>query len=190
MADAVASQGAYMQQRIALLCLALVVGAAGLAMAQQDKSKRPSPPASADCKFADGKTIHVDYSSPRAKGRKIFGGVVPYGKPWRTGANEATSFKTDTDLVANKVNVPAGSYTIFSLPTENGWKLIINKQTGQWGTVYDEKQDLARIDMKKQSLPSPAENFTIAFDQVAPDTCRMRLEWETTRGSLDFKEEK
>jgi hypothetical protein len=180
-----------MQKPIVILSLlALVIVAAGPLTAQQDKAKRPSPPATADCKFGDGKTLHVDYSSPRAKGRKIFGGVVPYGKVWRTGANEATSFKSDTDLVVNKVNVPAGSYTLFTLPSENGWKLIINKQTGQWGTVYDEKQDLARVDMKKQAAPSAIENLTIAFEQAAPDTCRMRVEWENTRASVDFKEEK
>ncbi len=179
-----------MQKRIAIWAWLLVLGAAVLTTAQPEKSNRPSPPATAECKFSDGKSIHVDYSSPRAKGRKIFGGVVPLGKVWRTGANEATSFKTDADLTAAKVNVPAGSYTLFSLPAEDSWKLIVNKQTGQWGTVYDEKQDLARIEMKKQSLPSPVENFTIAFDRTAPDTCRMRLEWETTRATLDFKEEK
>jgi Protein of unknown function (DUF2911) len=178
-----------MYKQIAVLALLASCFAARPAQGQQDKSKRPSPPANADCKFADGKAIHVDYSSPRAKGRKLFGGVVPYDKVWRTGANEATSFKTDADLIVNKVNVPAGSYTLYTLPGESDWKLIINKQTGQWGTVYDEKQDLARIEMKKQSLSSPVENFTIAFDQAANDTCRMRLEWGTTRAAADLKEQ-
>jgi hypothetical protein len=179
-----------MRYRFAPFALTLLMIVPAALLAQQDKSKRASPPATADCKFADGKTIHVDYSSPRARGRKIMGNLIPYDKVWRTGANEATSFKTDADLVANKVNVPAGNYTLYSLASPSDWKLIINKQTGQWGTVYDEKQDLARIEMKKQTASSPVENFTIAFDQVAPDTCRMRLEWDTARGSLDFKEAK
>src|SRR6202795_1541166 len=85
--------------------------------AQQDKSKRPSPPAAADCKFPDGKTIHVDYSSPRMKGRKIFGGLVPYGEPWRAGADEATTFVVDADVSVGGRPVPAGSYTLFALPT-------------------------------------------------------------------------
>ena len=80
--------------------------------------------------------------------RKIFGGLVPYGQVWRTGANSATSLKTDVDLTIGGAPVPAGSYTLYTIPTETGWKLIINKQTGQWGTDYDEKQDLARVDMK------------------------------------------
>src|SRR5262250_2463515 len=86
-----------------------------VAAAQQDKSQRPSPPAQAQCKFSDGKTITVDYSSPRTKGRKIFGDLVPYGEVWRTGANEATTFVTTADLKAGNVNVPAGNYTIFTI---------------------------------------------------------------------------
>jgi len=157
---------------------------------QQDKSKRPSPPASAQCKFADGKTINVDYSSPRARGRKIIGGVVPYDKVWRTGANEATSFVTTADLTIGNVNVPAGNYTIYTLPSEQTWRLIINKQTGQWGTVYDEKQDLARVDMESKTLSSPVENFTIAFDHTSGDSCRMQLDWEKTREWVEIKEKR
>ena len=82
------------------------------------------------------------------RGRKIFGGLVPYDQVWRTGANAATSLKTDVDLTIGGANVPAGSYTLYTLPGMNSWKLIINKQTGQWGTEYSEGQDLARVDMK------------------------------------------
>src|SRR6266542_5997450 len=95
-----------------------------VAIAQQDKSKRPSPPAQAQCKFSDGKTITVDYSSPRMKGRKIFGELVPYGQVWRTGANDATTFVTDENLFAAKTSIPAGSYTIFTIPTADKWTLI------------------------------------------------------------------
>src|SRR5438477_1564146 len=87
-----------------------------LSSAQQDKSKRPSPPAQAQCKFSDGKTITVDYSSPRMKGRKIFGGLVPYGEVWRTGANDATTFVTTANLSVDGKDVPAGNYTIFTVP--------------------------------------------------------------------------
>lgn len=179
-----------MKKHVVLLASLVLVFLALEAVAQQDKSKRPSPPASAQCKFADGKTINVDYSSPRMRGRKIYGELVPFDKVWRTGANEATSFVTDADLVINKVIIPAGKYSLFTLPAESTWKLIINKQTGQAGTRYDESQDQARIEMKKETLPSPVENFTIAFDRTAPDTCRMRLDWETTRVYVDIKERK
>jgi len=172
---------------------ALLLGFALLttsALAQQDKSKRPSPPASASCKFADGKTITVDYSSPRMKGRKIFGELVPYGKVWRAGANEATAFVTTTDLTVGGKTVPAGSYTIFTIPNEDKWTLIISKKTGEWGDPYPgEADDFARVDMKISKLPSPVENFTIAFDQ-AGGTCTMRLDWETTRASIVIAEKK
>jgi len=158
--------------------------------AQQDKSKRPSPPAAADCKFDDGKTIHVDYSSPRMKGRKIFGDLVPYGKVWRAGANEATTFVTGTNLTVGGKDVPAGSYTIFTVPAKDKWTLVISKKTGEWGEPYPgEADDFARVDMKASQLPSPLENFTIAFDH-AGGTCTLRLEWETTRASIAVAEKK
>lgn len=149
-----------------------------------------SPPAKADCKFPDGKTIHVDYSSPRMKGRKIFGGLVPYGEPWRAGANEATTFVIDTNVSVGGKDVPAGSYTLFTLPTQDAWKLIISKQTGEWGIPYPgEEYDFARVPMKVSKLPSPLENFTIAFDQSG-SVCTLRLDWETTRASVDISEKK
>src|SRR4030088_2060661 len=115
---------------------------------EQDKSKRPSPPARAECKFSDGKTGKIDYSSPRAKGRKIFGDLVPYGKVWRTGANESTTFVTDSPVVVGGQNVPAGSYTIFTVPEADKWTLVISKKTGEWGTDYPGPgEDLVRVPM-------------------------------------------
>src|SRR6185312_12832474 len=122
----------------------------------QDASKRPSPPAQAQCKFSDGKTIKTDYSSPRVKGRKIYGGLVPFGQVWRTGANDATTLVTSADITVGGTTVPAGSYTLFTVPNESGWKLVISKKTGEWGTDYPgESNDLARVDMKVSKLPSP-----------------------------------
>jgi hypothetical protein len=153
---------------------------------QQEKKSRPSPPAKAMCKFTDGKTITVDYSSPRMRGRKIFGDLVPYEEVWRAGANEATTFVTDSDLIVGGKNVPAGNYTLFTLPTENKWTLIISKKTGEWGIPYPgDKFDFARMDMKVSTLPSPLENFTISFDQAGA-SCTMKLDWETTRASIDI----
>jgi hypothetical protein len=125
------------------------------AQQSQDKSKRPSPPGTAEVTLK-GKSITIDYSRPSMRGRKIMGALVPYGKVWRTGANEATTLTTPIDLNIGGTKVPAGKYTIWTLPSADTWKLIINKQTGQWGTVYDEKQDLARIEMKK---PRPTTFF-------------------------------
>jgi hypothetical protein len=160
------------------------------ALAQQDKSKRPSPPASTNCGFADGKTITMDYSSPRMNGRKIFGELVPFGKVWRAGANEATTFVTNTDLTIGGKAVPAGSYTIFTVPNADKWTLIISKKTGEWGVPYPgEANDFARVDMTASKLPSPVENFAIGFDH-AGGTCTMHLDWETTRASIAITEKK
>src|SRR6476646_10319754 len=108
-----------MQKRITLFTL-IILTLTTVALAQQDKSKRPSPPAQAHCQFADGKAIKTDYSSPRINDpkthqpRKIYGGLVPYGKVWRTGANDATTLVTDTNLTVGGKDLPAGSYTIFT----------------------------------------------------------------------------
>ena len=157
-----------------------------LGSAQGDKAARPSPAAKATCALPDGKTITVDYSSPRAKGRKIYGGLVPYGEVWRTGANEATTFVTTADVMVGGTHVPAGSYTIFTVPGKDKWALVISKKTGEWGTDYPgPSNDLARIDMKASALPAAVENFTIAFDKSSGG-CTLRLDWETTRASVDI----
>jgi len=153
--------------------------------AQEDKSQRPSPPAHAQCKFPDGKTIVVDYSSPRMKGRKIFGGLQPYGQVWRAGANEATTFVNDVDLRAGGVQVPAGSYTLFVIPYQDRWTLIFSKKTGEWGIPYPEGSDLARVDMKVSQPASPIENFSIDFNPSG-STCTLVMSWENTRASLDL----
>ena len=149
-----------------------------------------SPPAKAECKFPDGKTIHVDYSSPRMRGRKIFGDLVPYGEPWRAGANEAATFVINAAMNVGGKSVPAGSYTLFALPKADSWLLIISKQTGEWGVPYPgEQYDFARIPMKVSKLPSPVEDFTIAFDHPG-GACTMHLDWETTRASVEISEKK
>lgn len=149
-----------------------------------------SPPAKADCKFPDGKTVHIDYSSPRMRGRKIFGSLVPYGEPWRTGANQATSFVLGVDVNVGGKPVPAGSYTLFTLPTQNAWTLIVSKQTDEWGIPYPgEQYDFTRAPMKVSKLSSPVEDFTISFNP-SDGVCTMHLDWETTRASVDISEKK
>ena len=151
--------------------------------APEDKSKRSSPPATATA-LLKGKKITVDYSSPSVNGRKIFGDLEAYGKVWRTGANEATSLVTAGDLMIGDARVPAGSYTLYSIPNEKEWTLIINKQTGQWGTKYDESQDLARVPLKVSSLSSPQEKMTISFEKVHGGDAEMHIRWENTDASV------
>jgi len=167
--------------------LALVVAFASVAFAQAPKA---SPAASAECKLADGKTVHTGYSSPRMKGRKIYGGLVPYGEVWRTGANEATTFVTTADLTIGGKDIPAGNYTIFTIPNADKWTLIINKKTGEWGIPYKyEADDLARVDMQVSKTASPVENFTISFHEMGSG-CHMYLDWENTRATIELTEKK
>jgi hypothetical protein len=148
---------------------------------------KPSPAASASCDLGGGKTVKTDYSSPRMKGRKIFGELVPFGQVWRTGANEATTFVTGSDIVVGGKTVPAGSYTIFTVPNADKWTLIINKKTGEWGIPYKyESDELARVDMKVSKLPSPLENFTISYVKSGSG-CILQVDWESTRASVDIK---
>jgi hypothetical protein len=179
-----------MQKRFAVVtCIILALAAvSATAFAQDDKSKRPSPPAQVQCTLPDGKTITIDYSSPRAKGRKIFGGLVPFDKVWRAGANEATTFVNDSSLTVGGKDVPAGNYTIFAIPTADKWTLIISKGTKEWGTDYPgEAKDLTRVEMKTSKTASPVENFTIAFDQKGKG-CTLNMSWENTQASVMISE--
>ena len=172
-----------MQKRIALLT-GLIFTFTILAACQGNK---PSPAASASCDLGSGKTIKTDYSSPRMKGRKIFGGLVPYGEVWRTGANEATTFVTSSNITVGGKSVPAGSYTIFTVPNADKWTLIINKKTGEWGIPYKyESDELALVDMKVSKEPTPVENFTISYEKSG-NGCTMNIAWEGTRASVDIK---
>lgn len=165
---------------IAFMLVAFVVAAAAAQPPQADKSQRPSPPGTAEVTLK-GKKITIEYSRPFLKGRHVGQELAPYGKVWRTGANEATALTTEIDLNIGGASVPAGKYTIYSLPSEGTWKLIISKETGQWGTKYHEDQDLARVDMQKSQLPQPVEQFTISFDKKSDSSADLVLEWENLR---------
>jgi hypothetical protein len=145
----------------------------------QAEKPLPSPPAQAEVTL-DGKAITIHYNSPRMRGRKIMGELVPYGKVWRTGANPATSFVTEGNIKIGDLEVPAGKYTLYTLPAESGWHLIINKQTGQWGTVYNQDQDLGRVPMRSATLPSPQENMSISFEHTTTNSTELHVRWENT----------
>jgi len=176
-----------MRKQIALSVL-LTVAFTTAAVAQMSGGK-PSPAASATCNLGGGKSIKTDYSSPRMKGRKIYGDLVPFGEVWRTGANEATTFVPSADVSVGGKTVPAGNYTIFTVPTVDKWTLIINKTTGEWGIPYKyESNELARVDMKVSKLPSPVENFTISYAKSG-NGCTMQIDWERTRASVEITAE-
>ncbi len=152
------------------------------------KKPMPSPPASADVRL-DGKALLVNYNSPAMRGRRIIGGLVPYGKVWRTGANPATSFSTEADLMIGKLRVPAGKYTLFTLPAEPGtpWLLIVNKQTGQWGLEYHEDRDLGRTAMHHKTLPVPQESMSITFENTTMHQTELHVKWESTDEWVEIK---
>lgn len=169
-----------------LIATFISVLAFGAALAQ---TQAPASPRKSAEMMLNGKKVSIDYGSPSMRNRKIVGELVPYGKVWRTGANKATHLTTEADLLIGGVTVPKGTYTLYTLPTETGWKLIINKQTGQWGTVYDQAQDLARIDLKATKTPAPVESFTISLSP-AGNNGNLKMEWENTSAWVMFAEKK
>lgn len=153
------------------LCLLFVATAA---FAQEGK-KPLSPPAKAEA-TVKGKKITVDYSAPSMRGRKIMGELVPYGKVWRTGANAATTLTTEADLMIGSLHVPAGKYTLYTIPGEKEWTLIVSKQTGQWGSNYDDSKDLGRVKLKvAPALKDPVETFAIGVGDT------LSFSWENTK---------
>lgn len=155
----------YLQIVLPLLVVALCAGAV---LAQGDKSKRPSPPAQATGQVGAA-TITIDYSTPSVRGRELWGALVPYGKVWRTGANEATIFNTTGDLTLGGKTLPAGKYGLFTIPNENEWVIIFNSVWDQWGHYnYDTTKDVLRISATPGSSEEFVENmtFTVGDGQV------------------------
>ncbi|HEY8998437.1 MAG TPA: DUF2911 domain-containing protein [Edaphobacter sp.] len=143
-----------------------------------------SPRETASVELKSG-SIKISYGAPSMRGRKVMGGdLVPYGKVWRTGANEATGFATNTALNVGGTAVPAGTYTLYTLPGASDWMLIISKQTGQWGTEYHQEQDLARIPMKIAKLSSPQEKMSISFEKTSGNSTELHVKWENTDASV------
>jgi hypothetical protein len=144
----------------------------------------PSPPATASVTLA-GQTLTIKYNSPSLRGRHLGGPeIVPWNTIWRTGANPATTLITPVPLHIGTLLVPAGTYTIYTLPSPTKWMLIVNKQTGQWGTEYHPEQDLGRVEMKSHTLPSSQEIMSISFDDIKKDSAELHIRWETTDESI------
>jgi hypothetical protein len=124
-----------------------------------------------------GATLTFDFGTPAVRGREIWGGLVPYGRVWRTGANRATHLTTDRDLMFGDLHVPAGQYTLFTIPEADGGVLIINRQTGQNGQQYDEARDLGRVRLQARPLAEPQELFNITATET-PTGGELRLQWD------------
>jgi hypothetical protein len=150
----------------------------GLALAVCAFGQFNSPPAQTSVTVG-GKAITIKYSAPSMHKRKIFGGLVPYGQVWRAGANDATALHTDATLQIKNLTVPKGDYTLYVLPAPNGWQLIVNKQTGQWGLDYNQGMDLGRVPMDMAKAPAPIETFKITLTAN-----KLQMEWENTIASV------
>jgi hypothetical protein len=138
-----------------------------------------SPPAIAETSLG-GKTLTIHYNTPSMRGRKIMGALVPYGEPWRTGANPATTLITPVDLMIGTLKVPAGTYTLFTLPGATQWQFIVSKKTGEWGIPYPEGFDLGRTPMHLGKLPAPQEVMSISFEKTTKSSTELHVKWETT----------
>src|SRR2546423_14355731 len=176
------------------LILSVSLFAASLAIAQEKPRVSPHETVTADI---DGNTVTIVYGRPYTKDpksgapRKIWGELVPFGKVWRTGADEATLLTTKQPLDIGGTSVPAGTYSLYTQPEANGSaKLIINKQTGQWGTKFDEKPDLARIEMTKMAFDKPVDQFTMSIEKNPAGGGTLKLTWENTQYSVSLKAKK
>jgi hypothetical protein len=147
--------------------------------------KYTSPPATVSATIG-GKKISVEYYAPSAHGRKIMGGLVPYGQVWCTGANYATAITSDAALQMGDLKLPKGSFSIWTLPTEKEWTLIINKETGQFHLNYKSSLDFGRTRMNLKTLTTPVETFRIELRQDGGNKGTLALLWEQTEASIPF----
>lgn len=148
-----------------------------------EKKKPLSPPATAEGTIG-AKKIAVHYHAPSKRNRAVMGKLVPYGQVWRTGANGATIFKTDGALMIGDLFVPAGTYSLFTIPGEKEWTLIVNKQTSQWGTDHDPKQDLGRVRMSVRPVKDAMETLTIGVKPSGGKKGTLTIAWENTEASV------
>ncbi|GAA4411625.1 DUF2911 domain-containing protein [Nibrella viscosa] len=148
-------------------------------------TKSFSPAATAEIE-QNGLRIKVEYSQPYKKGRKIFGGLVPYGEVWRTGANEATVIDFDEDVTVAGQPLDEGEYSLWSIPSQAGWIIIFNKETGQWGTNYDQTKDVLRVPVTTRKREQPAEQFFISF-VPQPEGTDMLLAWDETEAVVPIR---
>jgi hypothetical protein len=155
-----------MKQICSFLAIA-TISLATLSSCAQDKSTRPSPPAKVSATTSKGVTISIDYSQPSVKGRTIGKEIAPFGQLWRTGANEATVFEVNKDVTVGGKKLPAGKYSLFSIPSEKEWTFILNKKSDLWGTDgYNETEDAARVVAQPAKSPQFTEKMTFAVNEA------------------------
>jgi hypothetical protein len=189
-----------MRSHYARFVLALTVAGSATLPAQSPLRPAPSSRGSSEVtlRLPEGQgaqgatpvTIRLDYGQPHLRGRTLHtDSLVPYDKPWRTGANDLTTLKTDVDLVLGGATLPKGTYILYTLPSRAGWKLIIQKNAGQTAAEFVPAHDIARVDLRQQTLSAPMESFTMwLIPSTAPGVGRgeLRMAWGTTQLSADW----
>lgn len=148
----------------------------------------PQPSPAATVQQRVGLTdVEINYSRPGIKGREIFGSLVPYGELWRTGANKATSISFSTDFSVEGTAVEAGTYSLFTIPTEESWTIILNKETELWGTNgYDEGKDAIRIQVRPAKVET-VENLSITVENITTNSADVVVAWENTSAALHIE---
>ena len=164
----------------------MLLAASVLFFSAQGQIKTPPPSPTQTIKQDFGlSAIELSYSRPGTKGRKIFGDLVPFGKVWRTGANNATTLTFGDDVTIGGTKIPAGKYGLLSIPEKDRWTLIITKQTDVTNpAAYKEDQDLVRVTVEPIKMKEPVETFTMQFASVKPNNCELQIMWENTIVSM------
>lgn len=166
--------------------------AAGFFVGSVAAQQPPISPRESVSARIDRSDITVVYGRPYLRDprtgepRKIWGALVPFGRVWRTGANEATTFTTTRDLEIGGKTLAAGTYTLYTIPEERGGKLIVNRQTGQWGTEYDGNRDVLQVELKREPLRNPVQQFTIQIEPRASAGGVLKLQWSDAQFSVPF----
>lgn len=174
-----------MVTRTALFLLLILISPLGT-KAQELLKRRPSPLAIASVRYKDN-YVKVTYSQPQKKNREIFGGLVPFGEVWRTGANEATEITTTQDIMLDSAVLKAGTYSLFTIPEKDHWTIIINTDVGLWGAYnYNVKKDLRRFRVPVTPTDKVYEPFTIAFDH-RNEVADLLIMWDRTKVSIPIK---
>jgi hypothetical protein len=163
---------------------ALLLAVAVLAVCAPAQRSRYTSPKADTAITIEGKKIGVEYYAPSMHGRKVMGGLVPYGQVWCTGANWATKLTTESDLEVGGLKLPKGSYSIWTVPNEKEWTLIINRETGQFHLNYDQSQDFGRTKMDLKTLPAAVETFQVQLRAEGGRKGRLALVWENTQASV------
>lgn len=164
---------------VTALCVVVLSADTG----NRKKTNNEKSPSAETSATIGGKKVTIEYNAPSARGREVEGGLIPYGKVWRLGADSATTLTTEGPIMIGNLKVPAGAHTLYIHAAQNGWKLAVNKQTGQWGTVYTEGQDLGRVDMKVEKTTAPVETMKITLQPSG----MLVVEWGNTRASVPVK---